>query len=687
VIVSPKYSTAAAADELSDPMVGGTGVPKTLEQIRLSKAVNSLSGTTKTLTEIMKKSHDALSAKLRSTLDGKIDVRPTISTSERWIILPKTFEDEDYHIGWYMIGVAQALGLNVYTISYGGKVQQDTSSEAEKIGLGMFISLGDVDRAIRVRSSKKDPIEIGRTIVRAQQVIRLFSSDNLGQAALRSDHFFFGNNSGEKKVVGNTEVPVVYSAKTLGNLFREVEWAEQLRQLLITLMRESARLLTGSVVTHAVESNLLSREETITKFCASTETVVSARGRKKKTEKVKVVPHKPKPSPLLSSKEYAFIDMLSKNVFIEPSESETRRWPQYVTQKGFTVVRDALKENYADRKLFRQSYARITTSRLKEYRIGNPEARYKKKKDLTGTDLDSLLSSRKNPAATFATEVVFLDPNFGKCLLPYRALITKGHNQVVDLAGSKLRIIEDIESTGVYSEHEFQPPAVKPKVGKTELPDITLPKSYQGVKFDAKPSQTIGGVDILDKPSEEYYVSPVESVYEYPESEGEPSQKGKGKEPEPSGGLQGLQAELDAAILDSECDYIEKETNRSVLLRIWADFDKFSLTQTGKFNTVENLTRIRDAITKKVPTLFKNYPMGTEWFSSRGFNQFMEHKVNPLLLKHTKDQKDQLLTDLVKSLEVLQYATSPEEASKTLLKQYSPPELAQKAASTSPARK
>jgi len=432
----------------------------------------------------MQESASKLSSRLAAALSSKDKVVPILSTSERWIIVPEDFKQDDNYIGHYMITVSKLLGLTVYSIPYEGERIPNLPMESEKISIGILTSLQDTDRKIRVTQSKKDSVELGRTIVRAQQVMKLFTSKNLGLEALKQDHRFFGNNPSEVKVIANFPTKVVYTAKELGLLFEHKAWAEQLRKLLITLMRESAIFLKADAADHAIETNLLTREEAIVKFCSRSQATVVKRGRKAKTEKVSRVPKKPRASPLLTKREMDFINHVSRGIFIEPSEEELKDWPLYIIRKGFANVKSQLESNYSLRRRFLAGFARITTSRLTEFRKLKPNERYKKKKDIALTDVDALLDSRDNKPKRLAREVSFVDPQFTEILSVYRKLSTSD-SATLDVVGSLMNLEEDIIYGNVYTDKIDEPvvPAKEPEVHKKDWEDIKLDVSSQGKKL------------------------------------------------------------------------------------------------------------------------------------------------------------------------------------------------------------
>jgi hypothetical protein len=564
------------------------------------------------------------------------------------------------------------------------------TDETEKISIGMFLAINDQDRNIRVKKGKDDPVELGRTIVRAQQTLRLFTSPNLGNEALRKDQFYFGNNTGETETVEKVVVPVKYSAKTLGSLFREKLWAEQLRKLLLTLIRESARLLTDSAATHAIVTNLLSKEETINTYCSTWTKVSVGKGRKKKEEKVREVPKRPKPSPLLTQPENHFIDSVAKNVFKEVVPDDVE-WPLFISKHGFNLVKDRLRANYSDRRLFRQSYARITTSRLKDFRKLKPDLRYKKKKDVTGVDLDALIESRQSRAASFAAEIAFLDATFKGSLLYYRTEVTKGERVVLDIPASKLKIAEDIERLGVYSANPQRPSSEEDFVivEDKKLPELVMEKTKQGVKKKARAplpdkgkerkleedtevvyqneSQVLKKITRWDN-STQSYIDKIINITGTSEATDFLNREEYGAHSDKSdSGIdeeiaqeketpshREISDQLKLDLLVKDIAFFNDVSTISSRVKIWFPLDEWTSLGNGGIATESNLKKIDGLIKRFGPNLYTYLaPAKATWYQDRGFPEFVARIREDVLVKFNKDKMGEAQAALIQSLSKL----------------------------------
>lgn len=446
--MSVKYSTIAAADELRDPLAQAGDGPMPTDVKNLQNAVKKLAKATKDVNLIKNQSLSKLQERLSLMISDETKMKPFISASSKIAVLPKAFEEEDYYLGNYMIAVCKDLGLEVYLVDYKGKVDSLTD-RAERIGLGIYLSLNDHNRNITVKE-KKELIEFGRAIVRGQQTVKVFTSPALGMDALIRDNRMFGNQPGQIIKVEGQTLKVVPIVKEFDSLFRETQWRSDLRPMLRFIMRESAQFLGEPQIKHMIADNLMTRDQLIATYCQMP-TGKTVKGSGKKKKQVLKVPSRPKASPLMTTKEGKFISDLASTIFLPPTEEEGD-WFKYITDYGFSVAKNRIQYNYRLRSQYTQGFSRITTSRLREFRQVNPAARYKKKKDIAGEDTLFLLSLRKDLAEKFAQELLYLDPLCEKALMPYNKTVIKGTTKVLDTPEVVKELVSVITLSGVYDE-------------------------------------------------------------------------------------------------------------------------------------------------------------------------------------------------------------------------------------------
>jgi len=425
-------------------MLQGQTGPKSSEEKTILNALKRLNRIDSQLPNLIDKIKGFMDSKMTDKILDESNLGPMISLSDKFMIVPKTFNNEDYHIAQYMVAVADKLGIGVYTLRTDPKLRE-VPAYYERIGSGIMCSLLDGDKRILARQGKKDDIELGRSIARGQQIVRIFSSGSLGQDALTPNHFFFGNNPGEKK----ENIKVTYFAKEMGNLFEETDYAEDLRKMLITLLRESAAFLTDDQKDQMVKEYLITRDLLINKYCAAKKIETIGSGKRKMQVKVRRLPHKPRASPLLTKNEAAIISQLSSNVFTQPSSQEKDDWFEFVTQNTFSKVRSRLREDYVTRSNFLEKYAQLTTSRLGEFKRSHPTQKQKKKREFSSQELETLLSKRTDPYYLFSVELSKIDPKFEHFLSRFRVENTK--RQLL-FADSCKELITYLESIRVYDE-------------------------------------------------------------------------------------------------------------------------------------------------------------------------------------------------------------------------------------------
>jgi hypothetical protein len=449
-------------------------------------------------------------------------------------------------------------------------------------------------------------------------------------------------------------------------------------------------------------TNLLSKEETINTYCSTWTKVAVGKGKKKKEEKIREVPKRPKPSPLLTQAENHYIDSVAKNVFKEVVPEDTD-WALLISKHGFNLIKDKLRANYSDRRLFRQSYARITTSRLKDFRKLKPDLRYKKKKDVTGVDLDALIQSRTSRAASFANEVVFLDQQFKGSLLYYRVEVTKGNRTVLDIPASKLRIAEDIERLGIYSDTPERPTSESDFVivEDTTLPPLVMEKSKQGVKKKAKKAMPHPGPPLENKPEtdvsiymEDDRVMKKSQVWSGPDQTyhenivnitGSPEalrfvdemikrlgEHEMSSEDEEEAGPSTRENPSERISKQIKLDLIEHDLEKINLKTIKSNWDIwFPATEwtPGKesLNTVETLKKIEKYMKQLYPSVYDLLPTATgKWFKERDFKAFTEKEISPVLSKFKKESLDTAQTAIYESLSKLATDTNVVSALATL---------------------
>jgi hypothetical protein len=214
------------------------------------------------------------------------------------VYLPDSFQQEDCYAAMAIVRLCTMLKYRMELIPYNGNLR-DTSRD--ELAEGILLGCGDYSTNVTIKPQKSD-LELGRRIVRAQQLIRIFSTKPLVLDLLQKNQYFFGNDRRAVMEVNNTKVPVVPVIKTLGSLFREATWENTLRSLLVRLLRESSVFIQGQTRVDAIRSHLVSFENYVGQFCSRSITLTPAMGRRK-AQKIERVPAMPNYSHLFTNEE------------------------------------------------------------------------------------------------------------------------------------------------------------------------------------------------------------------------------------------------------------------------------------------------------------------------------------------------------------------------------------------------
>jgi hypothetical protein len=343
-------------------------------------------------------------------LADSVNLKPLISSREKIVVLPSTYERSDNAIMHFTAKLATQLGYRVKIAQYGNRTIRELTDHQQKVNLGLYMSLDD--RTAMVRFTKKvDPYEMGRVLVRSQQIIGLLSQDEkLGVNILTENNRLFGNAKSydSRKKVGAADQ---YWLRELPLFFEEADWGDPLANVLSTLMKQSYRLVDEEVIFN----NLVPYIQTYPSFVQRTqkkEIVISpAKGRRPAVTSVKV-PSKPKKNALLLDSEMKLLMEVSTGIW-KPTPFEGishEDWATAILENGSKTIEQELDKIYNARSQFLSKLASVTTKRLQGIRLLNETLKTKRKADITSTNLVELLLSRDDPWADFAHEITLMDP-------------------------------------------------------------------------------------------------------------------------------------------------------------------------------------------------------------------------------------------------------------------------------------
>jgi hypothetical protein len=371
---------------------------------------------------------------------------PMINVSGKVLYLPSTVKDEDNLLVQSMAVLGEKLGYTVRTIPYGERKVRELSVASLKLATGVSFAVLDGERKFNIHM-KEDLYELGRTYARAQQIIgAVEAKQSLSLDCLKRNNRFFGNNPSEVSVDGKVRTPVSYLAKTIEHCFIEEEWGHHLRIILNTLLRRSHILVDQDVLTAAVKDNIIQYSECVTLF-ATREVVITPGAGKRPSITARRVPKKPKANSLLLKSEMAVIDGISDDLFKALSGTDKDSWYEAIINQGWKTIKTSIVERANHRSEYLAKFASMTTKRLNEIRKISDSNKTKRKRDVTSTDVTSMLERRLDRLDTFAKEILSLDPT-GKLLLG--KYFSKHHTNFADKAACRVVLVNLINDHKCY---------------------------------------------------------------------------------------------------------------------------------------------------------------------------------------------------------------------------------------------
>jgi len=395
------------------------------------------------------------------TIESK-DLSPMISTENRIVVLPSTLLEGTNVLGLALLRWCRFLKYDIRMFTVQGTVVAEPAESESEIGLAFWKSLDDITSSVNTLKKKNNVTEEIRAFVRAQQIIGYITENkHLSVDILKRKHRYYGNNPSEtteQQVSAKNfkTVKVVYLKKELETYWREAKWRPQLAQIFVTLLRESWRAIDPEIMYANLESNLLTLDEFVKVYCAipHEEPVKGQRG---KTEIHMRVPSKPKESSMLLKAEQKILNDMSAKLFGNTYyEAHASEWNHILLGDGLSETKSYLQSLYKARSAYVRAFADLTTKRLTQIRKTVPDCKMKKKKDVTSTDLTHLLLLREDPLASFADEVLQMDPELtsfvGVALLDSEGSIARVPG--VDKAKIKEIMVESLRTEGLYNDLE-----------------------------------------------------------------------------------------------------------------------------------------------------------------------------------------------------------------------------------------
>jgi hypothetical protein len=350
---------------------------------------------------------------------------PSINNAERIVILPDTVETKpDNLIVGAMAILARRLGYDVRKLPYGERKIKDLTPSQWKEAAGIAFAPLDLERKILVKE-KKDRYEHGRVIARAQATIGVFQSTEwLGLEALKKSHTWFGNNPNEVIGTGRVKLKAIYTGNELSQYFIEEEWKDELSTVLGQLLRKAHSLMPSDVQQHIISENVLSFSECVVLFGKTRITTSPAQGKRSAVTQERV-PKKPRQNALMLPEEMKLFDELASLLFAGIDIGNKETYIETLSTMTFAKLKLKLRKNATDRAACLTKFAAMTTKRLNAIRKAESN-QTKRKRDVTPTDVISMLRRRISPISDLVSEMVFIDPNFEGLLRSCKVLNING---------------------------------------------------------------------------------------------------------------------------------------------------------------------------------------------------------------------------------------------------------------------
>lgn len=337
-------------------------------------------------------------AKVKRTLS--IGPMKDPSNNETIIILPDGVQTEDNPIGALLISLLRNTGFKVKLLANQPVRLHNNVNESVIIGMyaGFYVEVP------QNRNRTKTGYELGKTITHSLCVSHYFRDNkSLGLAALIKDAYFYGNTTIEE---GIRDVP--FGSKTLWcSYFQDTEMAESLWSVLNFISNHiKLTFLRDDEILHTISKNLIPFNVVTDRF---THVIKAPKKKGKKTEDKYKRPTFPKRSPLFTQYENDFLAKYLSYLW-KPMDLLQNNWAQWVMEKGFTALVQAITLIYTTRWQTLQKFAKVTTKRLQQVRkLVNDDKL--KKADITKERIELLINTRENKASSFASELVTMLPN------------------------------------------------------------------------------------------------------------------------------------------------------------------------------------------------------------------------------------------------------------------------------------
>jgi len=322
-------------------------------------------------------------------------IRPGIykENGKTYAVCPKLFFKEDEVIGAMIYDLCKISDMTVKVVDVPvNKSPIYNKKFIEGLWFGIFSST-----ALKRRRGKQD-YELGRACSFALIVKNIFTNtDLLGANALVKDHFFFGNNPGEKGDKGGV-VPYLIKTRLLAYFDKP-----ELGNLILGILNHTAAAIGVSFLTAAEADRVIGDSiipiDSLISDCYPT--ILIKKGKKQEKEKRK--PNPIRSSPLYHKDEMNLLSRLTTPIFTE-LEPLQKDYENCVFTRGFAAVERQIHEVINLRWETLQRFANRTKVRLQDIRKISKDDKIRKA-NVTQTHVTALFKESKDMPGRLVSEI------------------------------------------------------------------------------------------------------------------------------------------------------------------------------------------------------------------------------------------------------------------------------------------
>jgi len=317
------------------------------------------------------------------------------------VILPSCF-GEDNPITAIIVACAKELNYTIKTATYAADLleKENLSPTTEKVLWGVAMSICHNSKVILNRN--KHDYLLGLALGFAQRVKGEFihagkSYDEDWSHMLKKNNYFYGNNPGESVTYKSADKKehkqnIQYSWPSFLAMSVKGLWSLHLMEMITRLFHKLRLSTFTGPIDDVITDNIIPFGDFVHRFGYWTKTY--DKKSKSYVRNERKMPELPSASSLFLPRELKLIRSLGKYLWDNLSEVQTR-WSDILVADGPATVSSNLSAVYMRRQGFLESFANLTTARLREVRTSS-RTKLTSKSDVTRDNLVNSLRSRED---------------------------------------------------------------------------------------------------------------------------------------------------------------------------------------------------------------------------------------------------------------------------------------------------